>query len=273
MNAESIKQKLKNVASQNKKSYAELFKQLTFERFLARVSTSKYRDNLIFNGGLCLKHYISTERVTKDIDFLLKELDGEEEAIKIVFSEIASLDLSDEFIYENIQILALEDGDKQYPVFRLKIDVKLGEMKDKLEVDIGVGDSVDEYEMGLEQLEYKDQPLIGKSGVMLLSYPPEFIFSEKLQTIITLKALNSRMKDYFDCHLLASQSVMEEEKALEAIRRTFSQRKTEIQEIGDYSEDLSDTWKAFRRKVPDAPEDIRDVINFLNDYLRIIKVF
>ena len=273
MNAESIKQKLKNIASQNKKSYAELFKQLTFERFLTRVSISKYRDNLIFKGGLCLKHYISTERVTKDIDFLLKELDGQEETIKTVFSEIASLDLNDEFIYENVKIIALEDGDKQYPGFRLKIDVKLGGMKDKLQVDIGIGDSVDEYEMGLEQLEYKDQPLIGKSGVMLLSYPPEFIFSEKLQAIISLKALNSRMKDYFDCHLLASQSVMGEEKVLEAIKRTFTQRKTEIQEIEDYSEDFSDTWKAFRKKVPDAPEDIKDIIIFLNDYLRKIKVF
>ena len=77
MSEESIRGKLKLIAKETDKNFMELFKQLTFERFLSRVAQSNYRDNLIFKGGLCLKQYIDTGRETKDIDFLIKQLDGQ----------------------------------------------------------------------------------------------------------------------------------------------------------------------------------------------------
>lgn len=81
MSVESIRTKLKTIAKDSDKTFMELFKQLTFERFLSRVASSKYRKNLIFKGGLCLKQYIDTSRETKDINFLIKELDGKIEII------------------------------------------------------------------------------------------------------------------------------------------------------------------------------------------------
>jgi len=75
MSVDSIKAKLKTIAKESDKTFMELFKQLTFERFLARVANSDYRKNLIFKGGLCLKQYVDIDRETKDLDFLLKELD------------------------------------------------------------------------------------------------------------------------------------------------------------------------------------------------------
>ena len=41
------------------------------ERILVRVSRSKYRDQLVLKGGLCLSKFVKIERATKDIDFLL----------------------------------------------------------------------------------------------------------------------------------------------------------------------------------------------------------
>ena len=38
MSADSVKEKLKNIANENDKSFMELFKQLTFERFLTRMN-------------------------------------------------------------------------------------------------------------------------------------------------------------------------------------------------------------------------------------------
>jgi predicted nucleotidyltransferase component of viral defense system len=273
MNSESIKAKLKNIAKEDEgKSFAELFKQLTFERFLARVSSSKYRENLIFKGGLCLKQYIDTGRETKDIDFLVKQLDGSVETIKSVFEEIAATDLEDSFEFHSVDTSVLDLEHKQYPGLRIKIVMKLGKMTDRLQIDIGIGDIVDEYEMGINQLEYKDAPLIGESGVSIYAYPPEFIFSEKLQAIIELKTLNSRMKDYFDCFKLIKSGLLEEEKVKNAVEQTFQKRNTDIQEVEDFSDELEPKWNAFCKKIKFENVELKEIIAAINEFLNATNI-
>lgn len=267
MSVESIKAKLKTIAKDSDKTFMELFKQLTFERFLSRVASSEYRKNLVFKGGLCLKQYIDTSRETKDIDFLIKELDGKIEIITSVFKSVAEIDLEDEFKFHSVKSTILDHEHKKYPGFRLRIEVNFGNMKDRLQVDIGIGDIVDEYEMGLDLLKYKDQPLLGNGRVSLYAYPPEFIFSEKLQAIIELKTLNSRMKDYFDCYSLIREGVMNPDILKDAINKTFEKRSTEVQLIEDFSVELSSNWELFRKKVDDCPETIDEVIIGINNYL------
>jgi predicted nucleotidyltransferase component of viral defense system len=268
MNSESIKAKLKNIANEESgKSFLELFKQLTFERFLIRVSTSAYRKNLIFKGGLCLKQYIDTGRETKDIDFLVKQIDGKKDTINRIFEEIAAIDLEDSFEFYSVSTSILDLEHKQYPGFRVKIELKLGNMTDRLQIDIGIGDVVDEYEIGLHQLEYKNAPLIGKTGVSLYAYPPEFIFSEKLQAIIELKNFNSRMKDYFDCYKLIESGLLDKEKVKNAVEKTFQKRNTDIQKVENFSEELEPTWDAFSKKIKFQGIGLKEVISKINDFL------
>jgi len=267
MSVESIRAKLKTIARDTDKTFMELFKQLTFERFLSRVASSKYRKNLIFKGGLCLKQYVDTSRETKDIDFLIKELDGKIETITSVFKSIAEVDLEDEFKFHSVESTILDQENKKYPGFRLRIEVNFGNVKDRLQVDIGIGDIVDEYEMGLDLVKYNDQPLLGNGGVSLYAYPPEFIFSEKFQAIIELKTLNSRMKDYFDCYSLIREDVMNPDILKDAINKTFEKRNTEIQLIEDFSTELSSNWELFRKKIDNCPETIGEVIKGINNYL------
>lgn len=268
MNIDSIKAKLKKVAKDSDKNFLELFKQLTFERFLARVAISKYRENLIFKGGLCLRQYIETGRETKDIDFLAKKLGGELETIKTVFEEISKVDLEDFFEFHRVDASQLTLEHKKYPGYRIKIDLKFGNMKDRLQIDVGIGDVVDEYEIGLNLIKYKNEPLLGEGGTSLYVYPPEYIFSEKLHAIIELKTLNSRMKDYFDYYMLIQSGVLDQKKTGKAVDRTFKQRDTEFQLIDDYCEDLNPKWKAFINRVSSAPENIEEVIDQINDYCR-----
>ena len=75
----------------------ELFQKLTYERFLARVGNSKARENLIFKGGLCLQQYVETGRETKDIDFLLKDIEGNFENVEKIFQQVCGVDLEDFF--------------------------------------------------------------------------------------------------------------------------------------------------------------------------------
>jgi hypothetical protein len=270
MNEEQIKARLVSIAKEQKKTFNDLLKPLSFERLLARVAVSPHRSKLIFKGGLCLKQFIDGGRETIDIDFLIRRVAAEAGVIEQVFKEVLSIELNDSFNFSLVEQLDVQS--KKYPGYRINIQVNLGKTKDRLQVDLGVGDVVDEFEMNFDVLQYKGAPLISEGGVSILAYPPEFIFSEKLQAIIDLGALNSRMKDYFDCHVLITKGVLDKEKVVFAIQKTFLNRKTELQKIEPAQEDMIALWSSFQRKVPTATKDISEAINEINDYLIEIQL-
>ena len=272
MNEEQIKARLMNIAREQKKTFNDLLKPLSFERLLARVGKSQHRSKLIFKGGLCLKQFVNSDRETTDIDFLVKKVDSQIETIRGVFEEVLSIEMDDSFQFSLIDCTKLEVQHKKYPGYRINIQVNLGKTRDRLQVDLGIGDIVDEFEMQLDVVQYKGNPLISEAGVSILAYPPEFIFSEKLQAIIELGSLNSRMKDYFDCYVLMTKDILDENKVKQAINKTFKNRKTDIQAIETASEEIIGLWTAFQKKVPTAPRAIEDVIMKINNYLINIKV-
>jgi hypothetical protein len=251
------------IAKEQNKTFNDLLKPLAFERLLARVGSSPHRSKLIFKGGLCLKQFIDTDRETVDSDLAL---------VQAIFKEVLEISLDDSFMFSLINCSKLEIEHKKYPGYRINIQVNLGKTRDRLQVDLGVGDIVDEFEMSLGVLQYKGTPLISHGGVSIFAYPPEFIFSEKLQAIIELGSLNSRMKDYFDCHVLVTDKIIDETKVVSAITRTFKNRDTEIQKIGPAGAEMIGLWKAFQKKVPSAPKDISEIINELNNYLIEIQL-
>lgn len=268
MNEQQIKARLLVIAKDQKKTFNDLLKPLSFERLLARVAVSPHRSKLIFKGGLCLKQFIDGGRETIDIDFLIRRVAAEAGVIEQVFQDILAIELEDSFKFSFIDCEQLDVQSKKYPGYRINIQVNLGKTKDRLQVDLGVGDVVDEFEMEFDVLQYKGEPLISQGGVSILAYPPEFIFSEKLQAIIDLGALNSRMKDYFDCHVLITKGVLDKDKVIFAIQKTFQNRKTELKEIEPAQEDMIGLWTSFQRKVPSAPKKISEVIDAINEYLK-----
>jgi hypothetical protein len=72
-------------------------------------------------------------------------------------------------------------------------------------------------------------------------YPPEFIFSEKLQTLIGRASANSRSKDVHDMAILFEKC--DPKKLLSAIERTFSRRKTDLPaSFLEYANELDTKW-------------------------------
>lgn len=53
-NAKSLKDKARNVASENAISIQQVLQNYMFERVLERLSKSEYRENFIIKGGLLL---------------------------------------------------------------------------------------------------------------------------------------------------------------------------------------------------------------------------
>jgi hypothetical protein len=62
----------------------------------------------------------------------------------------------------------------------------------------------------------------------VLAYPREAVIAEKLEAMIVLGDRNSRIKDFFDLHYLASRFEFDRATLAEAVRRTFERRRTPI---------------------------------------------
>ena len=109
-------------------------------------------------------------------------------------------------------------------------------------------------------------------------YPPETIFAEKLETVISKGAINSRMKDYHDLFLLARDPHVIGFNTLQAaIKSTFHHRGTAF-ELIDFSESdlkpLDRLWVAHLKNLGgtgqalNLPGNIQDVIMEINKALK-----
>ena len=257
-----IKQKLKDITRTTGIPFNTLLETLFLERFLARLANSTYRDRLIFKGGMCLANYIDLKRSTKDIDFLLSAMDGSKENVEAILSEVAAVDLTDEVTFIEINVTLLSLVHKKYPGYRIKFGGRLGKIRSKINIDIGVGDVVKPKIQNIYLLKAKE-PLF-EDSVSLLSYTPEYIFSEKLEAIIHHGEANGRMKDYFDCWQLILNEIISDAGLKEAIDDTSKNRGTKITLIPDYSTQHDHKWKTFIRRNDLDSIGIADVINTIN---------
>ena len=72
-NAMQLKAIIKNVAKDKKISAQLVLQNFMLERFLERVSLSKYRDNYILKGGFLISSIVGLDsRATMDMDATIK---------------------------------------------------------------------------------------------------------------------------------------------------------------------------------------------------------
>lgn len=265
---QSIKEKLRNIAKKEGVAFNILLETLFLERFLVRLATSKYRDNFIFKGGMCLSQYLDIGRETRDLDFLLSKLESSSENVQSIFEEVANIKNDDSFEFGEVTLSQLAIDHKKYPGYRISLIGKLGQIKQKITVDIGVGDVVRPSLLKIELM--KDKGALFEEGITLSAYPPEYIFSEKLEAIIYLDEANSRMKDFHDCLQMIKDDGIEKNEFKDAILETFKNRGTEFTYIPNHEEKLGPRWGAFVRKNKGEVAQLNQVIVEINEFLKRI---
>lgn len=277
MNESALKERLKVIASEKKIPFNKIWKQLLLERFLVRLSESAYQDKFIFKGGLLLAQYISINRETIDIDLLMTKIKSESQQIENAINEIALININDGFIFNFASLEELTQPHMEYTGYRVILDVKFGKMKDKIQIDIGVGDIVDPIDFKVSPFEYKGKPIFS-GEISLLVYPPEFIFAEKLETIISKGKTNSRMKDYHDVIIMLREpNLLNLNHLPNAINGTFQNRNTEKSFPIHFDEDTMATmqrfWSlhlqdlaGFKAKL-NLPEQYTDILNEINNWV------
>lgn len=281
MKEQALKDRIHSIAKEKSIPFNECWKQLLLIRFLARLSCSRYSENLIFKGGFLLSYMLEIGRETTDLDFLITKMTSSEQDIVEAIKEVASTALEDgfSFTYESIELLNQPHMD--YPGYRVTLKTEFHRMNDKIQIDVGVGDVVKPEERGFHLFEYKGKPLF-ESEISLLSYPPETIFAEKLETIISKGSGNSRMKDYHDVILLSRSTGLIQKNNLDiAIRDTFQNRGTALELISFNKEEVKELqrlWTAHLKILGtnntdlDLPDEMQAVITEINYYLVDMKL-
>src|SRR4029078_4900782 len=119
----------------------------------------------------------------------------------------------------------------EYPGYRTTLKVFFAKMKDKIHVDVGIGDIVEPQNKEIKLFKYRGKPFFEES-ISLLVYPIETIFAEKLETVLSKGSRNSRMKDFHDLILLLRDTSLKDSKKLhEDVRKTFENRGTALKSL------------------------------------------
>lgn len=271
---QSTKEKVKNIAQKEKRTFNDVWQEVVLERWLARLAVSPYRKNFIFKGAMCLLRYIDLQRETRDLDFLIKDLTASIDDVKKYLTEVSALTLSDGFTFENLDVGPLPHAHMKYPGYQVSIIGKLGNTKTKAFIDIGVGDVVKPTEITMKLLGTDKAPLFEKE-IHLWAYPIETIFAEKLETAIARADQNSRMKDYHDLLLLVRGDVVDKKAVKIAIKATFTNRGTDLRKLSipkDQMENIQRYWGIYLKAADaeiqkDLATDIQTVMDEINHYL------
>ncbi len=273
MNEQALKDRLLIIAKEKRIHFNECWKKLLLERFLVRLSKSSEKEKMIFKGGFLLSYLIDIGRETVDLDFLVTRMNVEEKEIRDAIERILFERLEDGFAFSYEKIELLNQPHMAYSGYRITLKVVFGKMKGKIQIDIGVGDTVVPESRTFSTFAYKGKPLF-EGDVILMVYPPETIFAEKLETVISKGVKNSRMKDYHDLLLLCREKGFLERNLLESsIKNTFSRRETSYKRIVFDSEGLHGLqrlWTAHRSGLGliaeelFLPTDIGEVISEIN---------
>jgi predicted nucleotidyltransferase component of viral defense system len=276
---QSLVDRLKAVAREKNIPFNACWKQFLLERFLARLAASTHSFKFIFKGGFLLSYLIKIGRETTDLDFLLTRMKAEEKELQKAFEQIITTHSADGFAFSFNSIELLKQPHMDYPGYRVILNTALANMKDKIQIDVGVGDTVDPLTLEIPLIKYRGKPFY-ENIISLLVYPVETIFSEKLETILSKGAGNSRMKDYHDLILLIrSEGILDRNKLREAVTNTFSHRGTTLKSIqfnNPALKAIQTLWAAHLRNIGDyaeelnLPKDISLIIEEVNKYVAAI---
>ena len=278
MNSMQLKAKLKNIAKEKNIKFNTLLRLYMYDRFLERLSKSKYRDNFVLKGGFYLSTLFGVEnRATVDIDTSFRNANFDEETIINMIKEIISIDIDDNAKIDYAGIAPIRDKD-EYGGFRVSMIVNYDEMHEPIHIDIATGDPITPRE-----IRYKYLPLLGDYYIDLYAYNMETVLAEKIETILSRLELNGRAKDFYDIYLIYTKEWknINLDHFRKAIDKTFTKREyngnsSEALGIIKNSEAFKERWNKYQKNFDYAEgiefEDIMDCLEIMIEQLKPVGI-
>jgi|TARA_R110001599_G_C12237200_1_gene658531 predicted nucleotidyltransferase component of viral defense system len=247
--ASSVRQRLLNLARERSENFDFVLKQYVIQRLLYRLSISDYQEQFLLKGAMLFLIWTGDlHRPTKDID-LLGFGKNDVDVLERDFKEICAVEADDGLAFDIDSINAAQiKEDALYQGVRVVGHALLDNAKIIFQVDIGFGDAVTPKSEIAFVPSFLDLP-----EPMVRIYPAYTVIAEKFQAMIALGIANSRIKDFYDIWVMASDMTFEASVLSDAVKATFERRETEINDVvltvfGEVfinDEGKQKQWKAF----------------------------
>ena len=146
--------------------------------------------------------------------------------------------------------------------------------KAKLPILIDIGFS-DEIVPSPQKILYPT--LLEMSQPKLLGYTLETVIAEKLESIVKLALVNTRMKDFYDIWFLLHQYEIDQNNLAAAIKKVFANRKTllnfPVAFTSDFyeSKEIKIRWSNFLSALGKEQIDLKNVIESILPKLKFFK--
>jgi hypothetical protein len=272
--AASVRARLLQDARGRKADFQLVLQRYVVERLLYRLGESDLRDRFVLKGAMLFVLWdVTIHRPTKDLD-LAGYWPRDASSLMDAFRRICAVPCPAdgvEFLVDSLRAEPIRDR-TEYQGFRLRLQARLEAAVVPLQIDVGFGDAI------VPAAELSTYPaLLDAPAPRIRAYPREASVAEKLHAMVLLGVENTRLKDFYDVHLLSIRFAFAGERLVGAIAATFAQRATAIpveQPValtpGFYSDAArAAQWRQYlmRTKLEDAPSDWASVGEAIGRFL------
>ena len=245
-----LKAKIRNLSGGDNDRARVLIRTFIMERFLERVAVSPYRDKFILKGGMLVASMVGLEaRATMDIDTTMQAMPLTMENARSVIEDILRVDVQDGVSFAITKVSDIME-EHDYPGIRFMLEATLDKMRQAIKIDISTGDVITPHDVPYSyKLMFEDRTL------SLRSYNLETLLGEKLETIMARETANTRMRDFYDIHVLMQQTPIDHKVLHDAFMATSMKRNTtdilprfdSILEEVKTDPAMQDMWNKYRR--------------------------
>ena len=257
--SKQLKDLIRNLSKKKSADAQILLRNYMMERFLERVSISEYRNKFILKGGMLVAALVGVDfRATMDLDATIKGADVYTGAVKYIIANIVSVPLEDGVVFRIKQVSEIMD-EAEYPGVRVSMEAEFDGVRTPLKIDISTGDVITPRE-----IQYSFKLMLEDRSIDVLAYNVETVLAEKLETVISQGIINTRMRDFYDIHILLKlyKDTLDAKVLSEALKATAQKRGTEyrLKDAKEIFEEVQNDvgmqklWGTYQKKFSYAAE-------------------
>lgn len=249
--ARQLKDLIRNLSKDKSADAQVLMRNYMMERFLERISLSNYKDRFILKGGMLVAAMVGLDaRSTMDLDATVKGANVSVEDVENIISSILAVPIADGVEFQVKRISEIMEK-AEYPGVRINMETTFDGVRTPLKIDISTGDVITPCEV-----RYSFKLMLEERSIEVWAYNLETVLAEKLETIISRNVTNTRMRDFYDIHILKqlhgeslSTSVLQDALVATATKRgTLEQMKDAV--VFDEIEEspiMEKLWQSYQK--------------------------
>lgn len=250
--ARQLKDLIRNLSKKKSADAQILMRNYMIERFLERISLSDYKDRFILKGGMLVAAMVGLDaRSTMDLDATVKGANVSVEDVENIISSILSVPMEDGVEFQVKRILEIME-EAEYPGVRVSMETTFDGVRTPLKIDISTGDVITPREV-----RYSFKLMLEDRSIEVWAYNLETVLAEKLETVISRNVTNTRMRDFYDIHILQqlhgeslSASVLRDALAATATKRGTLEQMKDAAAVFDEVEEspvMAKLWQSYQK--------------------------